>query len=69
MQTTQNPTRMHSERTNNTLLARGRIRSSHHAALLNKLLSHVANTNKNNGLIKFVRVKKKPEILGESVYK
>ena len=33
-----------------------------------KVPSHVANTDKNYGLIQFIRVNKKPEILGQSIY-
>ena len=35
---------------------------------LNKVLSHVANIVKNNGLIYITRVNKTPELMGQSVY-
>ena len=33
-----------------------------------KVPSHVANSDKNNGLISVIRVNKKPELMGQSVY-
>ena len=37
-------------------------------APLEKVLSHVANTDKNNGLIYGIRVNKKCKLMGQSVY-
>ena len=37
-------------------------------ALLNKVPSHVANSDKDYELIHGIRVNKKPELMGKSVY-
>ena len=37
-------------------------------ASLKKVLSHVASIDKNNGLMLVIRVNKKPELMGQSVY-
>ena len=37
-------------------------------ALLKNVSSFVANTDKNNGLLYVIRVNKKPELMGQSVY-
>ena len=36
--------------------------------LLKKVLNQVANTDKNNGLMYIIRINKKPELMGQSVY-
>ena len=37
-------------------------------ASLKNVPSHLADTDKNNGLIKVIRVNQKPELMGHSVY-
>ena len=62
---------------NRKILGRGKIetavalqtqRKQDVTAVLKNVPSHMANTNKNYGLIKVLRVDKKPELIGQPVY-
>ncbi|CAO2629359.1 hypothetical protein LEMLEM_LOCUS20454, partial [Lemmus lemmus] len=43
-------------------------RSQHVACPAEKGMSHVANIDKNNGLVYIIRTNKKPELRGQSAY-